>query len=238
VGPFRPFEAEAHSPGQGFKAFHKSGQGNGTDLPLPDLDRPGGEIFLAQGVKMDVGGKARPQTGSKRKQPARQIHGNPVDKNPGKLVELKILIGDEQQRVEKMLAELPVGHPRSQPEFLEGQRIDENRLPVNKLDVEGAGVLEGHPKIKGLFLDFKCGQSRLFELREAPLIRIGDEGYDLGPDDFIGRLRVGGRDVGLLMADKEALLRQRFVEPARKEQVIIVLIGPVDLSVKCALALE
>jgi hypothetical protein len=151
---------------------------------------------------------------------------------------MKILVGHEKQRVEKMLAELPVSHPGLQLEFLEGQRIDKKGPPVYKLDVEGAGVLEGHPKIKGRLLDFEHGQSRLFELSETPLIWIGDEGDDLRLYDFIGQLRVGRRDVGLVMTNKESPLRQCLIQSAGKELVIMVLIDTVDLPVEPAFPLE
>jgi hypothetical protein len=238
MGPFRLFEAKVQSPDQGFKALHESGQGNRTDLSFPDSGCPGGEISLAQGMQMDVGGKARPQPGPKGKEPARQARWDPVDKNPGQLVELEILVGHQEQRVEKMLAELPIGHPGFQLEFLEGQRVDEKGLPVDELDVEGAGILQGHPEIKGRFLDLEQGQSRLFELRETPLIRIGDEGDELGLYDLIGQLRVGRRNVDFIMGDQESPLRQDLVEAAGKKLVIRVFIDAVDLPVECALPIE
>jgi hypothetical protein len=230
--PFRLLEAKGQVPDLGFEALNESGQGNGTDPTLPHPDLPSGEIFLAQGVEMDVRGQTGPQPGSERKKPAGQAHGNPVDENPGKLVEMEVLVGDKEQRVEKMLTELAVGHPGSHLELLEGQRIDEKGPPVYKLDVEGAGVFEGHFVFKSSLLDFEHGQSGFLELGETPLVRIGNEGDDLRLYDLIGPLRVGRRDVGFIMADKQSLFRQRLIQSAGEELIVMVPVDKVDLSAK------
>jgi len=88
-----------------------------------------------------MGGQARAQARAEGEKPAGQAQGNPVDKYPGERTERVILVSDEQKRAEKMLAELAVGHPGPQLELLKGQRVDQDGPAIDKLDIEGAGVL-------------------------------------------------------------------------------------------------
>jgi hypothetical protein len=64
--------------------------------------------------------------------------------------------GHQRQRRQEMLAELAVGVPRlAFAVGFEGQRIDQHRSMAAKLDVEGAGILEGLAARQGALLDLE-----------------------------------------------------------------------------------
>ena len=73
-----------------------------------------------------------------------------------------VAVGHEREGREKVLAELPVGHPGFT--FAvggEGQGVDEHRPATVELDVVGAGVLQAHLVFEGELLHFERGQRRI-----------------------------------------------------------------------------
>ena len=79
------------------------------------------------------------------KEPARQIQGNSVEVRAAKLVESDIGQTHQCQRSQKVLAKLPVSHPRLSFLIpLERECVDEDRPPLVKLHVEGAAIFQRH----------------------------------------------------------------------------------------------
>ena len=136
----------------------------------------------------------------------------------------------ERERPEEVLAELPVGHPRSAlgPPF-ERQRIDEDRRRADELEVVGAGVLQHHAVLDGEPLDRQRRQGRALQLTEGPLERVRDERNRLRREDAVAPLAVG-RVLNLVVADEQSALGERPVEAGVDQLVVVGGVAQVDLA--------
>ena len=120
-----------------------------------------------------------------------------------------------------MLAELTVGDPGVALFVgLEREGVDEGRAAVDKLDVAGIGVFEGHPVRQGDLLDVERSEGRILELREAPLERVADELDAPGPDDSVGTVVEGEFEIGFVMPDEQAAVGEAPIEPGSHQQVV------------------
>src|SRR5204863_4327893 len=121
---------------------------------------------------------------------------------------------------------------------LERERIDEDGLATQELDVEGARVTEGEPGRRRALLYVKGEQCRVPQLGEAPLPRVGDQLHALGLD-HCGRVLVPGQfDGGRLMVDQQPIPGQLLAEGGLLEGVPLLGEGLVDLSQEPAVTLE
>jgi len=83
-------------------------------------------------------------------------------------------IGTQQQRIEKLFAELPVPGPDfAIPVLPEREHIDEHRIGSIELHVIRGGIRQAYPCPQRLDLNIKMQQGRRLEQRERPFIGVG-----------------------------------------------------------------
>ena len=87
-----------------------------------------------------------------------------------------VLVGLQEQRIQKLLAELSVPRPRLTGLIRgEGPQVDEARRGSEPLDVVRRGILERHPVVESRQRDIELEERRILEHSERPLVGIRDE---------------------------------------------------------------
>ena len=84
------------------------------------------------------------------------------------------------------------------------------------------------------FLDFKGGEGSVFELAEAPFVRVGDEFDGFRLDDFIAGGRIQRLDLYFLVGDEHSRAHQRLVQTRIDQPIIILLVDLVYLAIEHA----
>lgn len=104
-----------------------------------------------------------------------------------------------------------------------------------KLYIVRACIFQDHAMIEGLFLDFKRRQRRIFQLAQAPFVRIGDEGYALRLDDFIDVLPASRKmfdcpGINFHVGNQQFVFNQFVIQPRLDEMIVVLLIAAADGS--------
>ena len=82
----------------------------------------------------------------------------------------------EQQRIEKLLAKLPMASPEfALPVRTERQHINEDRIGPLELDIEGGGIGKGDTAFQDRQMQIEMQKRRLLERGENPLVRVRNE---------------------------------------------------------------
>jgi hypothetical protein len=188
-------------------------------------------------MEMDVREEPQVESCAPRQELRREVERDPVGIGPQQVRQTDVAAGDQRERGEEVLAELPICHPRLALDIrLERERIDHHGAGVAELDVVRRGVLQGPSGLERLELDVERQEGRVLELPERPLIRIGDELDWVGADDRLrGR---GGRlgEVDGLVTDETTGGDQPLGEAAGDESVPLVDRRRADLAVQDAVA--
>ncbi len=135
-----------------------------------------------------------------------------VDRAAQHALERNPSVGLEQQGIQIERAELPVSRPRlalAQP--LERADVDEHGTRAAPLDVVRRGVLQDQPVVERRQHQVELQQRRLPEHREAPLVRIRDEGHPLVAQD--ARDAVGERGADALRDRRRQVGRAALLRP-------------------------
>ena len=85
------------------------------------------------------------QPGSPGQEPRGQVDRNAAERGPPELPHAEVEQAHERQGRQEVLAELAVSSPRQIAIDLERQGVDQDRLTLVELHVEGAAILERHP---------------------------------------------------------------------------------------------
>jgi len=190
---------------------------------------------------MDVNVRKEGQipAGSPWKQGTCQVQRNTVNINPQQLPKPDIPLCHQCQRSQKVLAELAIRHPwLTFPVLFKGQGVNQNRTPLVKLDIVGAGVLERHPQRQCFLLNSQRGKRSIFQLAEAPFIGVG---YKSNPDWFDNQ---GGK-VGncrfrlhFLVGDEQVHLHKAGIQTRIHQHPVIRFTDAVDLPEQVAVTPE
>ena len=117
------------------------------------------------------------------------------------------------------------------------ERIDENRLSTQKLNVVCTRVLEDHAVIQRFSMHAQGCQRGILEHGERPLVGIGDHRNTLRTDHAKGILRQR-RLLCLFVRNQAAGLCKCIIKTALHESIILRAVALVYLAVENALAPE
>ena len=133
-----------------------------------------------------------------------------------------------------MLTELAVGRPGLA--FLvdfEGQAIDEHRAAADKLNIVSRGIFQDHAPLQGFFLQVQGEQRGIFELAEAPLVGVGDEGDEFRLQDQISLGWVGGINRRYRAGDQFAGFHQAVKQAGSRHLIVVRFVGNINLTIEC-----
>src|SRR6266545_1721629 len=190
-------------------------------------------------MKEQMEQQGRPQPRSEREQLNGEIERDPVDVNAEQLLKTDVAVVRQRERRDEVLTELPIRDPRLALRHpLERKRVDEHGATVPELDVECGGVPQRHPELQSSSLNGEGSQGGVLELAEAPLIRIRDERDRLRAEDSMSPRTCCKGDVDLFVRDEEPIGDERAVQPRCHQQVVVLGVTAIHLSVKDVVARE